>query len=198
MLRPAWNRVYVACSLDGFMAGPDNDLTWLPGSQGETGESKPEPPHGADQGGLGFDAFIADVGALLMGRQTYDVVAGFGGAWPYGDLPVLVATRGDLNPVHPTVRAVAGDIGVLVDRAREAARGKDVYLDGGTVIRQALDAGLVDDLVVTMVPIVLGAGIPLFAGATQRHALQFVGHHGFEGGLVQLHARPAAGSSTTP
>lgn len=83
-----------------------------------------------------------------------------------------------------------GDISELVALAREAAGGKDVYLDGGALIRQALDAGLVDDLVVTMVPVVLGKGSPLFAGVEKRQQLEFVGHHRF-GRMLQVRLRPA-------
>ena len=72
-------RVYIACSLDGFIAGPGDDLSWLPGAQGG---SSPEPSEViTDDGALTFEDFITDVGALLMGRRTHDVVAGFGGDW---------------------------------------------------------------------------------------------------------------------
>jgi dihydrofolate reductase len=183
-------RVYIACSLDGFIAGPGDDLSWLPGASG----SSEGIPAGVETGALGFEPFMREVGALLMGRSTYDVVAGFGGDWPYGKRPVLVATHRPLVPVAPEVRAVHGDISTVVALAREAAGDKDVYIDGGKLIRQAMDAGLIDDLVVTMVPVVLGQGSPLFAGVEKRHALEFVGHHRF-GSMLQLQLRakkPAA------
>lgn len=169
-------RVFIACSLDGFIAGPDDDLSWLP------------TPVGEDD--YGYGAFIAEVGALLMGRRTHDVVAGFPGDWPYGERPVLVATTRPLPPARATTRAVAGPIEELVRLAREAAGERDVYLDGGNLIRQALDAGLVDELTVTLVPVVLGEGLPLFAGTKQRHALERVEVRSASGGLVQLTYRP--------
>lgn len=178
-------RVYIACSLDGFIAGPDDDLSWLPqGGPGEASESGP--------GAVGFEQFMAGVGALLMGRRTYDVIAGFGG-WPYGDCPVLVPTHRPLDPVHPSVKPFTGSIAELVAAAQEVADGRDVYLDGGNLIRQAIDAHLVDDMIVTIAPVVLGQGHPLFAGACERHSFEFVGHHDFNG-MVQLHARFVAGS----
>lgn len=78
---------------------------------------------------------------MLMGRRTYDVASGFEGEWPYGETPVLVATTRPLSPVHKSVSAMSGTLEELVARARELAGARDVYLDGGVLIRLALDAG---------------------------------------------------------
>ena len=178
-------RVYIACSLDGFIAGANDDLSWLPGADGS-----PVGGPARDPGAVGYEEFMADVGALLMGRRTYDVVSGFPGAWPYGQRPVLVASHRPLASMKGKSVGVAGDIHELIQTAKVAAGEKDVYIDGGDLIRQALDAELVDDLIVTLVPVVLGAGQPLFAGVRKRHRFEFSGHYNFEGGLVQLRARP--------
>ncbi|MEO8184012.1 MAG: dihydrofolate reductase family protein [Deltaproteobacteria bacterium] len=181
--------VYIACSFDGFIAGPGDDLSWLPGADPSApGATAPEAD--PDSKALGFEAFMSGVGALLMGRRSYEVVAGFGGVWPYGKRPVLVATHRPLQPISSDVRAVAGEIAQLIALARDAAGELDVYLDGGNLIRQALDAGLVDDLVVTLVPVLLGEGYPLFAGVRKRHALELVSHQRFGGGLLQVQLRP--------
>jgi len=174
-------RVYCACSLDGFVAGPGGDISWLPDG---------DPSAVAGSGGLGFWDFIGQVGAILMGRHTYDFLAGYGGEWFYGDRPFFVATHRACTPIHETVRVVSGDIASLVAQARAAAGDRDVYLDGGNLIRQALDAGLVDDLVITVVPTALGAGIPLFAGIQQRQRFEVVSHETHGADLVQLHLRP--------
>jgi dihydrofolate reductase len=175
-------RVFIASSLDGFIAGPNDDLSWLPPIPSEPGRD------------FGYAAFMAEVGALLMGRRTFDVVAGFTGEWPYGDRPVLVATHRPLPSALPSspasVRSVTGPIDELIAAARVAAAGRDVYLDGGALIRQALDVELIDELIVTLVPMILGAGHPLFAGAERRHALELVEHTAHEGGLVSLRYRP--------
>lgn len=193
-------RVYIACSLDGFIAGPDDDLSWLSSPEGAepVERAAPEgavPPASSGEpsriaGPLHFETFLEQVGALLMGRRTYDVVRGFGGAWPFGDRPVLVATHRPLVDAPPTVRSLAGSIEELIVEARRAAGGRDVYLDGGALIRQALDADLIDDLVVTIAPVVLGSGHPLFAGVQRRRRLTVVSHRDYPGGMVQLHARP--------
>src|SRR5690606_11464008 len=86
---------------------------------------------------------------------------------------------------------VSGSIEALVEQALDAAAGKDVYVDGGDLIRQAAEAGLIDDLTITLAPIALGAGHPLFAGMTTRYPLEILSHHTFDGGMVQIRARPA-------
>lgn len=160
-------------SLDGFIAGEGDDLSWLP-----------PPGSGGDDGG--FSALLEETGALLMGRRTYDVVAAMDIAWPYGDRPVLVATHRPLTPVVPQVVAVAGGAAELVARAREAAAGRDVYVDGGELVRAVLDAGLLDELTVTVVPAILGKGRPLGGGTQRRHRLTLSGHRALHGGMVQL------------
>ncbi|TNF28334.1 MAG: dihydrofolate reductase [Deltaproteobacteria bacterium] len=179
-------RVFIACSLDGFIAGEDDDLSWLPGPEpGDAPGDATEPP--SDHG---FGAFLADVGALLMGRNTYRVVEGFDGEWFYGDRPVLVATHRPLTPKMPTVRAVSGPIDAMLAEAFAAADGKDVYVDGGDLIRQALERGLIDELIVSVIPVVLGRGAPLFAGVDGRHFLDLVRCERQPGGMVQLTYRP--------
>jgi len=180
-------RVYLGCSFDGFIAGPNNDLAFLSEAAPKPDET-PEPSKA-----LGFEAFMEQVGALLMGRRTHDVVAGMG-VWMYGDRPVLVATHRDIEPAADTVRSVHGSIESLIEQAKEAAGDKDVYLDGGDLVRQGLDAGLVDELCVTYVPILLGGdGVRLYADLTRETKLEFLEHHTM-GRMIQVTARPVASS----
>lgn len=109
-------RVSVACSLDGFLAGPDNDLSWLPTR--EEGED------------YGYRAFLAQTTAILMGRVTYDVAAGFD-AWPYGNLPVFVATSRPLDPIVPAVHAIRGTPAGMLATVRK-------HTDGQLVPRRRL------------------------------------------------------------
>ncbi len=175
-------RIYIACSLDGFIAGANDDLSWLP--QGDSPDMASN-----DEGALGFDAFMAGVGVLLMGRRTFDVVAAMGHNSPYGDTPILVTTHRELPTTFASASATAGTVEEVVGLAKEVADGKDVYIDGGTLIRSALDAGLVDDIIITFAPHILGEGIPLFAGASTQRALEFTGHYRY-GSMIQVHARP--------
>jgi dihydrofolate reductase len=170
--------VFVGCSLDGFIAGPNDELDWLSAGAGQ-GEAPDT-----------FAPFFATIGAVLMGRRTYEVVCGFGGAWPYGETPMLIATHRPLTPNVPSVRAATGSIVDLVGQAKATAGERDVYVDGGALIRSALDAGLVDDITVTVVPMILGAGVPLFAGAIRRHPLELVGERRVLGAAVELKYRP--------
>ncbi len=157
-------RVYLGCSLDGCIAGPDHDISFL---------NDFNPPEG-ESSALTFEQFMNDVGALLMGRRTYQVPLDYD-AWHYGDRPVLVATHHELPPAPKggTAWAVQGPIEELIAQAREAAKGKDVYLDGGDLVRQGLDAGLVDEITLTILPLVLGDGVRLWDGLKRRNDLKF-------------------------
>ena len=168
-------RVFVASSLDGFIAGPDDELDWLE-RDGDIEDT--------------FTPFFEQIGALLMGRRTYDVVMGFDVPWPYGDTPVLVATTRPLPDTNPMVRPVTGDVADMVAEATRVAGDRDVYLDGGELIRNALEAGVVDEMIVTMIPVVLGAGRALFAGVGNRHELELLRHREIGGGFVELVYRP--------
>ncbi|MEH3054970.1 MAG: dihydrofolate reductase family protein [Patulibacter minatonensis] len=168
-------RVFIATSLDGFIAGEHDDLSWLP-----------VPVEGGED--YGYAEFMQGTAALLMGRRTYDQVTAMeGGEWFYGDTPVYVATTRPLEDARPTVRAVRGDSAADLLAAVQADIGDgNVYLDGGTLIRSFLDAGLLDQVIVTVIPVVLGKGLPLFAGASFRKALELQGSQAYADGLVQL------------
>lgn len=175
-------RVFIAMSLDGFIAAENDDLSWLPQPSADAD------PVAADHG---FTAFLAQVGALLMGRRTFDVVAGFTGEWPYGDRPVLVATSRPLQSSLAVAQQVHGTIESIVAQALHTAGGKDVYIDGGALIRSAMDAKLVDELIITVIPVLLGKGIPLFAGVASWHRLKLIRSEPFDGGLLQLTYEPS-------
>jgi len=163
-------RVYCAVSLDGFIAGSNDDLAWL---------GEPDPEQACDPDTIGVAAFMEGTGAMLMGRRTYDQVMSFDCDWPYGSTPVLVATSRPFTDAPTTVSACRGDIAQMCEQAREVADEKDVYLDGGNVISQALEADIVDDLLLTVVPVLLGHGVPLYQGARlQRFDVENLGRLG--------------------
>lgn len=166
-------RVFIATSLDGFIAGENDDLSWLP-----------VPVEGGED--YGFGAHMAATAAILMGRATYDVASSFEGAWPYGDTPVFVATSRPIPDPPATVRVVSGDAVDLVAAVQAEVGDGGIYVDGGNVIRQLLDVGLVDELTITVIPVILGKGAPLFAGSAVRHGLALRGAEAYDDGLVQL------------
>lgn len=173
--------VFIATSLDGYIARPDGSLEWLTGraAEDETGE------HDPDQD-FGYGAFLDTVDAIFMGRGTFDVVQAFGGDWPYPK-PVYVWTShpDDIEPkVGADVRPVAGDLDGVLERLR--ADGIDrVYVDGGATVRQWLQAGLVDRMTISVVPVLIGEGIPLFGGTGPDIRLDLVACETFPGGMVQ-------------
>ena len=169
-------RAFLAQSLDGYIAGPNDDLSWLPAG----GEPGP--------GAVDFATFIQDIGCMLMGRHTYEVVAAFDGPWPYGELPILVPTHRPLASPHARVRAVSGPIDALIDEALAVAAVRDVYVDGGALVRQAVDAGRVDELILSVVPIVLGGGVRLFEQLAAPRRFRFEPPAVY-GEMVQLVAR---------
>ena len=164
-------QIYCAASLDGFIAGAGDDLSWL---------GEPDFEQAGDPGTVSFADHMAGTGAMLMGRRTFDVVMGFGGEWPYGETPVLVATSRPLPGGAPgTVSVTSGDISRLCRQARDLAGERNVYLDGGGIITQALDAGCVDEMILSVVPTLLGEGISLYRGE-QRHRFdaEYLGRYG--------------------
>ena len=172
--------VFVGTSLDGFLARPDGRFDFLPGAEGG-GE-------GAAEGGgesHGFAEFMATIDALVMGRNTFEVVRGMT-PWPYGEKPVFVLTSrplGELPPGLP-VEAMAGTPKEIVDTL--AARGiHHLYVDGGLTIQSFLRAGLIDRIVVTRVPVLIGTGIPLFGPVERDVKLRHVSTRVLGGIMVQ-------------
>ena len=177
--------VYMGCSFDGFIAGPNHDISWLDESYSADDDLEPDPDV------LSFEGFMSEVGAMLMGRSTYGIAEKFG-QWHYGDTPVLVATHRPLVPMVDTIETAAGPIEELIKKAKDMAGDKDVYLDGGDLVRQALNAELVDEITATFLPVLLGQGIRLFDDLVSRTKLQFIAHRTHKGGLLQVTARVLA------
>lgn len=141
-------RYYVATSLDGFIATEDDDLSWLL-------------QFGFEQFQEHYDRFFADVGALVMGSTTYRWILDEGGPWAYGSLPtwVLTSREGLAVPEGADVRFVGGAVHDAIPRIRESAQGKDVWIvGGGPVVAQFGEADALDELLITVMPVTLGAG----------------------------------------
>jgi len=162
--------IFVGTSLDGFIARANGDLDFLPPDGGE--------PHG-------YDEFMATVDALVIGRKTFDTVLAFP-SWPYGAKPVVVLSTRSLPPAPDgaVVERMSGDPRAIV--ARLIARGvKHAYVDGGITIQRFLKAGLIERLVITRVPVLIGTGIPLFGALPRDIVLRHVATRQFASGLVQ-------------
>lgn len=162
--------VFVGVSVDGFLARPDHGLDWLPPGGGED---------------HGYNEFFASVDAVVIGRKTYEVVLGFG-AWAYAKKPVFVLSTGKLAPAPKgaVVERLSGEPADIL--VQLAARGiQHVYVDGGVTIQRFLRAGLIQRLVITRVPVLIGEGIPLFGPTGRDIALKHVATRQVAGGMVQ-------------
>jgi dihydrofolate reductase len=160
--------VYIAVSLDGYIARADGGLDWL---------AVVERP-GED---YGYKAFFDSVDVLVIGRKTYETALGFE-HWPYEGKRCIVVTRSSRTARHGETFH-AGALTSLLDRL-EAEGAQRVYVDGGALIRSFLAEDLVDDMTLSVIPVLLGAGISLF-GAVERR-LSLVASRSFPSGLVQL------------
>jgi dihydrofolate reductase len=163
--------VFIGTSVDGFIARPNGDLDFLPTGGGE--------PHG-------YTEFIASVDALVIGRKTFETVLAFP-AWPYGDKRVVVLSSRplDLSAVRGgIVEQMAGPPAEIV--AQLAASGAHhLYIDGGITIQRFLRAGLVQRLIITRVPVLIGEGIPLFGALPRDIRLHHVATQHYPSGLVK-------------
>ena len=171
--------VFIGVSLDGFIARPDGALDWL------------------DHAGNvdhGFEAFIASVDAVVMGRHTYETVLGFG-SWPFGSKPVYVLSSSPLKPAPSGAGGdqLGGEPPAVV--AELATRGvQHAYLDGGVTIQRFLRAGLIHRLVINQLPVLIGQGIPLFGPLDRDVLLRHVRTENFSSGLVQTEYEVLPGS----
>ena len=171
--------VFVGTSVDGFIARLNGDLDWLP----------------ADAEPHGYDEFIASVDAIVIGRKTYETVLSFG-EWPYGGKRVVVLSSHPLDLSGPRARGASveqrtGEPADIVSQLGESGVDQ-VYLDGGLTIQGFLRAGLVDRLIITRVPVLIGEGVPLFGHVPSDIRLEHVQTRSFPSGLVQSEYRVAA------
>lgn len=141
---------YTAASLDGFIADEQHSLEWLFRQDLDTA------------GPLNYDAFFARIGTVVMGSSTYEwILRHEDGAWPYR-VPAWVMTTRDLPKVDGDVRFAHGDVRTVHDEMTTAASGTDLWVvGGGELAGQFADVGLLDEIIVSIAPVILGGGAPL-------------------------------------
>ena len=162
--------VFIATSLDGFIARANGDLDWLPAGGGE--------PHG-------YDEFMATVDALVIGRKTFETVLAFD-TWPYGGKPAFVLSTHALPPTPPGAVVERMSAAPAETLSRLAERGvRHVYVDGGITIQRFLQAGLIQRLTITHIPVLIGTGIPLFGVIDHDIRLRHIATRHFASGMVQ-------------
>lgn len=167
--------VFLALSLDGFIAGPHGDLAWL------------EPYSTDSPVETGYDRLMSHADTLVMGRNTYEKLLSFA-EWPYSGKRVVVLTHRPMSSRHGET-ARAGSIQEVLKQLWEEGS-RHIYLDGGQAVRQGLMAGVVDALTLSWAPVILGEGIALFAGLQHRLDFRVDGVRRLPSGLVQTIYRP--------
>jgi dihydrofolate reductase len=157
--------LFIAVSLDGYIAHENGGVEWLPTP--------------SDSQDFGYSAFYASVDSLVMGRRTYERVLSFGD-WPYSGKPTFVLSRS---------HAGQADNGVTFVNTLPESAGHTWLVGGAQAIRAYADAGRIDDWIISLVPILLGQGSPLFPPMTEKVALTLQDCRTYPGGLVTLHYR---------
>lgn len=169
-------KVYIAISLDGYIAHSDGNIDWL------------EIVARAEED-YGYAAFIETIDTVIMGRKTYEKVLTFGGDFPHAGRDCYVLSRTE-RPSEGQIRFYSGSPDDLLDQIRSRP-GKDIFIDGGSeAIDMFREKGLIDSYTVSIIPILLGEGIPLFKESNQELPLKLVEATTFDSGLVQLTYEP--------
>lgn len=172
---------FAAASLDGFIADENDAIDWLTGF-----ESEYDGP--GDDAMEAIDAFVEKVGAIVMGSSTYEFLVAHG-HWPYGARPAWVLTSRDLAEIDAhgaDVRFRNGPVVEIHPEMVAAAGGRHLWVMGGAPVASPLaEAGLLDELHVTVVPIVLGSGKPLFESPILR-PMRLLGTRAFSNGMYEL------------
>ena len=176
MANNSTNKVFIATSIDGFIADENGGVDWL--------NSIPNP----DQENMGYDAFINSIDAIVMGRNTYELVISFDIEWPYKK-PVFVLS----TSINELPKELENKVEIIQGKPSEIlkyihAQGYfNLYIDGGVTIQQFMNDDLIDEMIITQMPIVLGRGIPLFANLTHAHNFKLLSSQVFLNTIVQNH-----------
>jgi dihydrofolate reductase len=169
--------LYIATSLDGYIAKPNDDLGFLSVVEQE----------GQD---YGYADFVKTVDAVIVGRKTYDKVISMGFDFPHADKDAYIITRSP-RPAIGSVKFYSGDLKTLVDKLK-SEEGKNIFCDGGAeIVNELLKQDLIDEFVISVIPILVGDGIKLFKDERPEQQLQLVSVKQFDKGLAQLHYKRA-------
>lgn len=168
--------VHIATSADGYIAGPGGELEWL--------TSRPKP-----KGFYGIGAFMKTIDTMLFGRKTYDAAMRMGGRFDTTGRSLVFSHHPRPADAPAAVEFVSEPVGSFVNRLREQP-GKDIWLmGGGELIASFLDANAIDEIIVSVTPVLIGDGIPLIARRHRHTLLDLQAVERFEDGVAQLHYR---------
>lgn len=168
-------QLYIASTIDGYIAREDGSLDWL--------HALPNPDH-LD---YGYADFIAGVDTVVMGRSTYEEILGFGVERPYGDCTTYVLTsRDDYVAQTPHTQIVHKLTDERIQQIRAHSTQNIRIVGGGKLITACLDHGAIDEMIISLIPIVLGSGIPLFPGSPTQTNFGLIHTESFSTGVVNL------------
>ena len=169
--------LHVVSSLDGFIARKDNSVSWL-----SDGGKVYEP--GVSISAEEAAAFVKSIDCYVLGSRTYEHALELG--WPYGDTPTVVVTGRNLPPARKSVELYSGDLRALVDE-KLAPRYRNIWLVGGAILSQRfLELGLVDEIRLTIAPVLLGDGLRLFGGSLTEERWDLKNVVAYKNGFVEL------------
>ena len=167
--------LFTACSIDGYIARPDGNLDWL--------TNFPNP----DNLDHGYNDLLANTSCIIMGRKTYEEIVGFGIEWPYKGIPTYILTaNSEFNCKTPDTLILSGNLVEKVHRIRSEQE-KNIWLaGGGQVVKYFLQNGLIDRMIISVIPIILGEGIPLFPGKSKETKFKLIENQLFSTGIINL------------
>lgn len=170
------NSVFIATSLDGYIADKEGGIDWL--------DTIPE----INTVDSGYAEFTSNIDALVMGRSTFETVCGFDMDWPYQKSVFVASTTLDRIPEKYEGKAylVKGSLAGILEQIHRQGYGR-LYIDGGKLIQSFLREDLIDELVITVIPVLLGGGTPLFAAVPEMLRFKCVKSLRFVDAIVQNH-----------
>lgn len=170
------NRVYIATSIDGYIADNKGKIDWL--------DTIPN----TDSIDMGYNAFMENTDALVMGKNTFKTVLGFGIEWPY-EKPVFVVSTAPMDipkDLNNKVFNVTGSVHEILEHIHQQGF-HNLYIDGGITIQNFLKHDLIDEMIITIIPVLLGGGIPLFSAMDNRLNFKCTHSKLFLGSIAQNH-----------
>ena len=168
-------KLYIACSIDGYIARENNSLDWL--------HALPNP----DNQDYGYNEFIQGIDTVVLGRKTYDEIMGFGVEWPYGNCKTYVVTQNENYQIQTPNTFLLNEVSLKsMDQLKQESK-KDIWIvGGGQLITDFLTLGVLDEMMICIIPIILGAGISLFPDKPKETDFTLVNTEAYNTGAVML------------
>ena len=167
--------LYIACSIDGYIARPNGSLDWL--------DAIPNP----DKIDHGYNDLLRKTSCIIMGRNTYSELLGFGIEWPYQDIMTyVVSNNSSFKPETPSTEKLSGNIVEAVNKIKSRTV-KNIWLvGGGQLVTYFLNQDLIDRMIISIIPAILGEGIPLFPNKPKESNWTLTESTAFSTGIVSL------------